>query len=869
MFKSIMMILNKTTGNGKAGYYLLKTGLDQTPIKVLLYANYDPVVTEPTENDYVVFVEQVGYGGLRTGWEEGKLMFYIMGNKNESGHSNYDQLSFMISADRQWPICDPGYSNLMEGFDEQEGHNTLIVDGRGQTVKGTATLAPVVDAQLYGQFSGSAPGAYGEGVLTQFDRHAIMINHNDRPYYIVIDEVASNEEHVFDFNLNTGGWSDIAVDGKPLGDEVVQGNKVAIYGNNGYFFAEFVSKDKLNIEAKMYEDGGPVLQADNGSQKSTQFMTILNKPYGVETDETYSFLRLLKTPELVAYKTSSMDSVITKSANAQGTPVYFFRGQSVGDWIELPFTVSETGTYDLVLKMAKSYNYGIYKIYIDGEYQLTYDGYNEKVFAYDVKLGKQEVTAGEHMLKLELVGMNPKSIGVLISVASITFGTDRGLPENSIYTEEVYDTDKVLGAKIHHSENNVDIVLHNRGTGKITAGGVTTNGEQTTIIGLMEDGYMEGFTVVAGTSLVFNGKTLMKSASAATVSADFRGKAKYAVTTAKAQSISLYAPYEIVGATVDGESVKYSVDGNVAKVSVPAGTHTVQLKVIGAVEYLWGDESGSGKALYDENGEMIYKYWKDIDGTEYLYEDGQLKINAYYDVKTKLLVREELLDDDSWQITYYNILGDVNKIEIQHPNGNLTTIQYQTDGSISTLVTDKRGEYLEMIMEYQDGSKTVAQYLDDKTVTTKYGVSGNALAVTTIYNDGKRVEETYDESGKLLSVITRYKGGDSEEVVYNADGSVVTTVYTAKKLTSVKTVNADGTAVLEEYLEDGSIRVTRYDKDGNVLEVTINGQLVEEENNNLWIIIVIAAVAVIGAAALVIVLVKIKKRNGKESTNEE
>ena len=141
------------------------------------------------------------------------------------------------------------------------------------------------------------------------------------------------------------------------------------------------------------------------------------------------------------------------------------------------------------------------------------------------------------------------------------------------------------------------------------------------------------------------------SSSAATVSADFRGKAKYAVTTEKDQSISVYVPYEVVGATVDGKSVNYSVGGNIAKVSVPAGTHTVQLKVIGAVEYLWGHESGSGKALYDENGVLTYKYWKDIDGTEYLYEDGQLKIDAYYDLVTKLLVREELLENGDWQIT--------------------------------------------------------------------------------------------------------------------------------------------------------------------------------------------------------------------------
>ena len=80
----------------------------------------------------------------------------------------------------------------------------------------------------------------------------------------------------------------------------------------------------------------------------------------------------------------------------------------------------------------------------------------------------------------------------------------------------------------------------------------------------------------------------------------------------------------------------------------------------------------------------------------------------------------------------------------------------------------------------------------------------------------------------------------------------------------MQTVNADGTSILEEYLEDGSVRVTKYDKDGNVLEVTINGQLVvEEKEDNTWIIILIAAAAVVGVAALVIVLVKIKKKNAK------
>ena len=160
------------------------------------------------------------------------------------------------------------------------------------------------------------------------------------------------------------------------------------------------------------------------------------------------------------------------------------------------------------------------------------------------------------------------------------------------------------------------------------------------------------------------------------------------------------------------------------------------------------------------------------------------------------------------------------------------------------------------------------QYLNGRQITEEairvfsLGASSSGWDDLYQYLRGKG----YSDNDLLESeLIGKAKSGNREEVVYNADGSVVTATYVANKLTSKKTVNADGTAVLEEYLENGSVRVTKYDKDGNVIEVTIDGVLVEEaKDNNLWIIIVIAAVAVAGVAALVIVLVKIKKRNVKE-----
>lgn len=106
------------------------------------------------------------------------------------------------------------------------------------------------------------------------------------------------------------------------------------------------------------------------------------------------------------------------------------------------------------------------------------------------------------------------------------------------------------------------------------------------------------------------------------------------------------------------------------------------------------------------------------------------------------------------------------------------------------------------------------------------------------------------------------KGGDREEVAYNADGSVVTSTYKAGKLASVHTKYVDGTAVLVEYLEDGSTRTTEYDANGNVVGADTGSGIW------LWIIIAVVVIAVAGGVVIVIYLNKIKKKNEDENTDE-
>ena len=816
-FYHMTMGLLTKYGNGKAGYYLKEIGMTNEPYTTLLYTARNPVITEPTEKDYVVY-SPLGYGGMRTDFTEDAMMLYLLGNDTGLGTGQFDQLSFQLASGKIWLATDPGYERY--AFHDGIGHNTIAVDGEAQSVSGNGTLSPVVDGKLYGQLSGSAPGAYGEGTLDTFDRHGIMINHADKPYYIIIDNLASQDKHTFEWSLFTSGWTALEVDQKPLEKGSTTGKNVSVFTKTGgMLFAEFVSKNPLNVRVASYEDGGTMLHAGYGATTNAQYMTILSKSYGDGGNQEYSFLHLLNNLDKVNYKTSSKESEITKAVTVQGIPLFFFRGYKPGDYIEFPFEVEEGGTFDVSLRTAKNFNYGIYKIYIDGKYINSYDGFDPKVQVHFHELGKMNVSAGKHTLRLEVVGTNSTLDQMLISVNAIIFSKGSGLESPTIYTQEVYDTNKVLGAKIYHNDYNSDIVLFNRDGGTIVAGGVTTDAQQASIIALLKDGTIsEGFAAVKATNLSYKGIQLMKAEKPATVSADYRGKASFTVTTDVAQKISLYAASSILGVTVNGKNVEFTRNGKMATISLAAGTYDVVLKVSSATEIKYLPDGGIITTTYDQNGKIIREHIQNADGTEKLTEYGKVIVHVYVDKDTKRLVREELSPDGTLTITRYDAIGNIAEIEIRHPDGRVTTIKYLKDGSISTTTVDEKGETLEVIMEYPDGTKTKAEYREDATITTKYDANGNIISIITLYKGGKRVEEIYDENGNLIKVITQGKGGTKEEVVYNADGTVVTTTYLKGKLVSVRTQNADGTVVLVEYLEDGGVRTTNFDANGNIVD---------------------------------------------------
>lgn len=80
--------------------------------------------------------------------------------------------------------------------------------------------------------------------------------------------------------------------------------------------------------------------------------------------------------------------------------------------ITLKFQVEKAGAYDVRLHLTKSWDYGTYQVYLDGKpVGKPVDLYAADVVPSPVKLGQQNLSAGEHTLRFQCVGKNESSKG--------------------------------------------------------------------------------------------------------------------------------------------------------------------------------------------------------------------------------------------------------------------------------------------------------------------------------------------------------------------------------------------------------------------------------------------------------------------------
>lgn len=578
-------------GNGLAGWYLSKAkpGSQVLLTKQFLYLNKNmPVITPVQAIGNTAYIKSVGWGAMRTGWNPTDTLFGLISNNTGLGHNHYDQNSFLIATNGQWLASDPGYSNFaydkVWDFKSKVGHNTILVDwikdtaSGAQIYKGGGSITPKVLTSSYGYMVGSAADAYGD-LLDKYDRHTLMVNHKEQPYFVVFDDLASSQDRKYTWSLYTEGWDKLLVDGNAINGRTSSqtGNSIEVQKGYNKLYAQFIDNDALQIDTDMFGGTeGPYIHASNVEKtKSHNFLTIMN-----------TFSSAITIPAAVFQPTAIMEEGTTGALSLNSA---LFRGEKgIGGKITWTFNVEKTAEYDMTLVMPNSYIYGIYQASIDGmNLGVPYDGYSAEITMGNLNhLGTMTLSEGEHTLTMTCTGTSvPTGDKFFTAVTNIVL-KDTSIDPNkdkAVQISEKYDTDSVLGARITYMEGKQDLVLFNRGTGEASTPDIVMNAKNATVLGITKKAF-EGFGAVDATKLSYKGEVLLESQGAISVVADYSDKKNsfFELNSSVSQTVKLYVPYKAKAVVIGGQSAVFTQHGNLLSISVAAGNSSVVVTAPGS-----------------------------------------------------------------------------------------------------------------------------------------------------------------------------------------------------------------------------------------------------------------------------------------------
>jgi hypothetical protein len=98
----------------------------------------------------------------------------------------------------------------------------------------------------------------------------------------------------------------------------------------------------------------------------------------------------------------------------------WFRPTEAGAWLEVPFAVEKEMTAELWVKLTHSWDYGIYRVKLDGRDAGTFDLLSANVTPTPHKLGTHSLAAGPHTLRFECTGKAEKSKGYFFGFDALT-----------------------------------------------------------------------------------------------------------------------------------------------------------------------------------------------------------------------------------------------------------------------------------------------------------------------------------------------------------------------------------------------------------------------------------------------------------------
>ena len=602
-----MAIMSKLNPDSLIDGFLISARGTGNIFNDLVYLTPDP---QPTYlNEYAGVIEEIGYGALRTGFAGDDMLLTLKANDSQMGHNHYDQNSIQFNFGGSWLMTDPGvgsYYYADRTFWTHNGHSTILVDDTAQMVMGTGSTELIFNNNLYSYLVGSAPEAYGADydgqLLDKFDRHAIQINHEDKSYYLVIDDLEASKDRVYSWQMYNGDRRRYSVDGVTTEELVpMAGHTVSMPLGGNVLNLTFIDDEKLVMNDKVYNAAGTNVglaftATTSAASKTHQFMTLISVADNADSNFV-SFLTILDNrrftvPEKLDDPTdltwdSSMPigQEIVKDNMIGTTNCLFFRGNKTGDYINIPFTIEEDGTYEITLRMGVSDGCCQVKATIDDTIESNVfdcSGLPEAIMG--VSFGQLELAAGQHTIKLEVAGpgLHEKYADgwYLINANGLEImrvGVE--VPESKDLTvTEVIDNEEALAGMINYIDNKFDFVLWSRTDGAVTAGKLNTDGKQASVLGLVDGVITEGFAATGATTMTYDGKVLFLAEKKVDIVASNTG---WQVIADEAQTVQLtaIAPELDYVITVNGETVDAKIENGLITLAIEAGETAIAVVV--------------------------------------------------------------------------------------------------------------------------------------------------------------------------------------------------------------------------------------------------------------------------------------------------
>jgi len=511
----------RLTKNPLAAYYLVRNKSSSSGLDALIYT-CNKVEAQLPSDDYLTFnIPVIGWGIFRPSWKASDPVLFANSSGSKMGHCHYDANSFVLAMNGAWLASDPGYHSFDGGaeslYGTTGGHNTIFIDGKGQTSLGGGSLKEKLTSPFFAISEGDASSAYPKALgLSRFARTYVMVGFG-MPYFIIRDELRASEQHEYTWRLNINGFSSQSVNSDK--------RNISVVYNGASVGINFAFDDKLNIKYGQYETTlHPIIDVTNANKTKEQEYLAVITPY-IPANGKIEFKNFADTFELVG-KTAT-----AKVAHVDIFDTLLVRDASIGDSVSVPIDIIASGNYTVKLRYLTGKSYGGADVYIGGTKVGSFDGYRDGYVDfdtvsfenvtlekgnYDLKFVWNESAAGEAADKLGLVHIELNTDVEILQTAEVRSSYR---DEDLSYASVTYGD----GTKLDHIlfNNKKANASHTDSASSVTLEG---DGEFLGIFGDDGEGY-DGYILSGGTSLSYNGAVIATSTKAADISVNFNGQA--------------------------------------------------------------------------------------------------------------------------------------------------------------------------------------------------------------------------------------------------------------------------------------------------------------------------------------------------------